>query len=155
MQLTYHTDYALRVLIYLVSRPAQKVTTRELAAFYGVSLHHLTKVVKALTKAGWVTATRGAGGGLLLARHTPAARLSDIIRQSENCELVECFNPATNTCVINGCCQLKPILLQARSAFFKVLDGYTVQDLARQNGPVNKLGSVRAASPSRRPPRKR
>src|SRR5947209_9217429 len=64
VQLTYHTDFALRVLIYLADRPGEKATTREMAGFYGISLHHLTKVAKSLTRAGWLTATRGAGGGL-------------------------------------------------------------------------------------------
>ena len=72
MQLTTHTDYALRLLIYLVSHPDRNVSTSEVSAAYGISLHHLTKVAKSLTKGGWLIAARGAGGGLQLAAHTPA-----------------------------------------------------------------------------------
>ena len=131
MQLTYHTDYALRLLIYMVSRPGRKVTTREVAEFYGVSVNHLTKVAKALTKAGWLTTTRGTGGGLMLAVHTPAAKVGEIVRQTENWALVECFDLKTNTCPIAGACALKPILHQAQRAFFDVLDGYRVADLGK------------------------
>lgn len=130
MQLTYHTDYALRVLIYLVSRPGQKVTTREMAEFYGVSLNHLTKVAKALTRSGWLVATRGGGGGLMLAPHTPDAKVGEIVRLTEHQTIVECFEPATNTCPIIKSCHLKSILYQARRAFFDVLDSHTVKDLA-------------------------
>lgn len=134
MQLTYHTDYALRVLIYLMSRPGQKVTTREMAEFYGVSLNHLTKVAKALTRAGWLVTARGAGGGVMLAPHTPDTRLGEIVRLTESGDLVECFSPPTNTCPIAGACHLKPVLYKARKAFFDVLDAHTVRDLAMKNG---------------------
>lgn len=130
VQLTYHTDYALRVLIYMMSRPEQKVTTREMAEFYGVSLNHLTKVAKALTRAGWLIGARGAGGGLTLAAHTPDTKIGEIVRYTENADLVECFVPSHNTCPITKSCHLKPILYKARRAFFDVLDSHTVRDLA-------------------------
>lgn len=62
MQLTTHSDYALRLLIYLTSHQTRKVSTREVADAYGISLNHLTKVAKSLTKAGWLLAARGGGG---------------------------------------------------------------------------------------------
>ena len=46
MQLTTHTDYALRLLIYLMSHRSRKVSTREVAEAYAISLHHLAKVAK-------------------------------------------------------------------------------------------------------------
>jgi Rrf2 family transcriptional regulator, nitric oxide-sensitive transcriptional repressor len=134
MQLTYHTDYALRVLIYLVSRPGQKASTREMAEFYGVSLNHLTKVAKELTKGGWLISTRGSSGGLMLAPHTANAKVGEIVRLTEHQSIVECFDPATNTCPITKSCHLKSILYQARRAFFDVLDAHTVKDLASKVG---------------------
>jgi Rrf2 family nitric oxide-sensitive transcriptional repressor len=133
VQLTYHTDYALRILIYLMSHAERKVTTREMAEFYGISLNHLTKVAKALTKAGWLVAARGAGGGLLLAPHTADTKLGEIVRYTESGDLVECFTPSINTCPITHSCHLKPILYQARRAFFEVLDSHTVRDLGSQS----------------------
>lgn len=131
VQLTYHTDYALRMLIYLGRRPGQTVSTREIAEHYGVSLNHLTKVAKSLTQGGWLLSTRGVGGGVMLAEHTPDVAVGDIVRYTENTDLVECFHIKTNTCPIHKACRLKPILFQARQAFFDVLDSYTVRDLAR------------------------
>ena len=132
MQLTYHTDYALRILIYMMSHPGQKVTTREMAEFYGISLNHLAKVAKALTKAGWLTTSRGTGGGLQLAAHTPGTKVGEIVRYTESRDLVECFTPSTNTCPITKGCQLKPLLFRAQRAFFDVLDAQTVKDLATE-----------------------
>lgn len=67
----------------------------------------------------------------MLAEHTPDITVGEIVRHTENTDLVECFQPKTNTCPIHRGCQLKPILLQARQAFFDVLDNFTVRDLAR------------------------
>jgi len=136
VQLTYHTDYALRVLIYLLPRPGQTVSTREMAEFYGISLNHLIKVTKSLTQAGWLISSRGVGGGVMLAAHTPDVKVGEVVRHTENTALVECFQLETNTCPIHIGCQLKPILHQARQAFFSVLDSYTVRDLAHCCGEM-------------------
>ncbi len=144
MHLTYHTDYALRVFIYLMSRPDQPASTREMASAYHISLHHLTKVTKALTKHGWLVASRGRHGGLRLAPHAPELTLGEIVRATENTDLTECFNAATNTCPIHRCCQLKTVLFQARQAFFAVLDAHTVRDLAHRPQELRALLAVSA-----------
>lgn len=144
MQLTTHTDFALRLLIYLQSHSGRKVSTREVAQAYGISLHHLTKVAKSLTKAGWLITAKGGGGGLLLASHTADTPLGEIVRFTEsNCDLAECFNVSTNTCPIIGVCRLKPVLYKARRAFFEVLDAVTVREIACNS---NELNSIFASS---------
>ncbi len=140
MQLTTHSDYALRLLIYLLAHQTRSVSTREVAGAYGISLHHLTKVAKSLTNAGWLVTTRGTGGGLALAAHTPETRVGEIVRHTEStCDLAECFNPPTNTCPIIGVCRLKPILYQARKAFFDVLDTVTLSDIARNSQELSPI----------------
>ena len=144
MQLTTHSDYALRLLIYLMSHPSRKVSTREVADAYGISLHHLTKVAKFLTRAGWLVAARGSGGGLTLAGHTPQTKIGEIVRLTEsNCDIAECFTPETNTCPIIGVCRLKPVLYRARKAFFDVLDTVTVQEIAKNPGELNPIFETR------------
>ncbi|MEP6672553.1 MAG: Rrf2 family transcriptional regulator [Chthoniobacter sp.] len=138
MQLTTHSDYALRLLIYLTSHRARKVSTKEVASAYGISLNHLTKVAKSLTKAGWLISARGGGGGLMLAPHTPETRVGEIVRHTEyTCDLAECFNIAGNQCPITHVCRLKPLLYRARKAFFDVLDAVTVQEIARNPEELN------------------
>ena len=140
MQLTTHSDYALRLLIYLTSHNTRTVSTREVADAYGISLNHLTKVAKSLTKAGWLLAARGGGGGLTLAPHTLAARVGEIVRYTEyTTDVAECFDVKTNTCPIIGVCRLKPLLYRARKAFFDVLDTVTIQDIARNPEELNAI----------------
>ena len=68
MQLTLFTDYCFRVLIYLAQQPQRRVTVTELTDYYGISRHHLVKVVHWLGRQGYVTTSRGKQGGLCLAR---------------------------------------------------------------------------------------
>ena len=62
MQLTQFSDYAMRVVLYLASRPERLVSVEEIGRAYGVSRHHLVRVVQTLTELGVVTARRGRGG---------------------------------------------------------------------------------------------
>lgn len=137
MQLTTYSDYALRLVIYLMVHPSRHVTTREVADAYGISLNHLTKVAKSLTKAGWLVSSRGGGGGLMLAAHTPDTHLGEIVRHTEGCcDLAECFDRVRNTCPITAVCRLKPVLYRARKAFFDVLDAVTIRDIARNSADL-------------------
>lgn len=132
MQLTQHTDYALRLMLYLAVFPSRKISTREVAEAYRISLNHLTKVAKSLTRAGWLVSARGGGGGLELSPTAFDLRVGDIVRHTEsNCDLAECFKKEGNTCPITPVCNLKGILYRARKAFFDVLDEVTLRDVVR------------------------
>ena len=48
MQLTQFTDYSLRVVLYLAAHPDRVVPLGEISRSYGVSHHHLVKVVRRL-----------------------------------------------------------------------------------------------------------
>ena len=67
-ELTVHADYALRVLIYLGSHPGTPVATHEISTAYGISKHHLVRVVQTLERHGYVDVQAGRSGGVLLAR---------------------------------------------------------------------------------------
>jgi len=68
MRLTNRTDYALRVLMYLVLNGEGLTTIGEIAEHYRISRHHLVRVVWELARAGFVETVRGRGGGMRLAR---------------------------------------------------------------------------------------
>jgi Rrf2 family nitric oxide-sensitive transcriptional repressor len=146
MQLTTYSDYALRLVIYLMVHHERQVSTREVAEAYGISLNHLTKVAKSLTRAGWLLSTRGGGGGLSLAAHTPDTRLGEIVRHTEtNCDIAECFNRSSDTCPITAVCRLKPLLYRARKAFFDVLDTMTVRDISQNSAELAPIFSTASA----------
>jgi Rrf2 family nitric oxide-sensitive transcriptional repressor len=130
MHLTLHTDYALRVLLYLRLRQDGKSTIQEVADAYGISKNHLMKVAQRLAGLGYVQASRGRGGGLLLAKPPEEVNLGRLVQQMEpHLDLVECFDAATNTCPIAAACDLKTLLAEAQEAFLRTLSSYSLADL--------------------------
>jgi Rrf2 family transcriptional regulator, nitric oxide-sensitive transcriptional repressor len=132
MKLTLYTDYSLRVLLYLAYTDGQTVTITELADFYRVSRNHLVKVVHELGKNGYILTSRGKRGGVRLAHPPSEIKIGEVVRKTEpDFDLLECFNPSTDQCVITRVCNLKSILFEAQANFIGVLDKYTLADAAK------------------------
>lgn len=129
MRLTAFTDYSLRVLIYLAAQPG-RATIAEVAAAFEVSENHLTKVVHALGKAGWLRNVRGKGGGMELAQPASRIVIGEVVRRTEDGdEPAGCFGDSKGDCRITHLCRLQGVLREAVQAFYLVLDGYTLADL--------------------------
>ena len=125
MRLTRYTDYAMRVLLYLAARPDRLCSIAEIAGAYGISQNHLMKVVSDLVGAGYLDSVRGRSGGVRLARPPAEINVGAVVRHTEDgFDLVDC-----GSCVIAPACGLTGALAQALSAFMKVLDGYTLENL--------------------------
>lgn len=130
MQLTMFSDFALRVLMFTHAAGDRLVTIDEIAGAYDISHAHLTKVVNALTRAGYLTAVRGRSGGLRLAMPADRINLGAVIRTTEpDFALVECFSTG-NQCVITKCCKLQGVLDEALQAFLAILDRHTLASIA-------------------------
>lgn len=138
MQLTVHTDYALRVLLYLSHFPERRVGTEEISTAYGISKNHLVRVVQTLADSGYVRVTVGRAGGVELARAPEEIRLGQVVRATEvSFRLVECHDLLHNTCPIVPVCGLKGMLDTALEAFLATLDRYTLADLVKPESREN------------------
>jgi Rrf2 family nitric oxide-sensitive transcriptional repressor len=137
MQLTAHTDYGLRVLIYLTVHPDRLVTINELAAFFAISKNHLVKVVHNLGLKGFVRTLRGKGGGICLARPAEQISVGSVVRELEgHFQIAECFNPnKQGQCAFQPECGLTSLLNDAVRQFLQVLDGAMLSDLLPK-GPL-------------------
>lgn len=131
MRLTRHTDYALRMLMFLGIAGGRRASIHDIAGCYGISENHLMKVAHGLGRLGFIETIRGRNGGLRLARPPGEIRIGDVVRRTEeDLSLVECFG-AANACRITQSCALRGMLGEALAAFLSVLDRYTLQDLLR------------------------
>jgi len=132
MQLTRHTDYSLRILMYMASNPDQLVTVAELASFYTISRNHLVKVVQGLVKHGFVSTIQGQQGGMQLAKKSDKISIGKVIRCMENhFDIVECFDPENDACILTGVCKLKNILSHATENYLKELDKVSLADVCK------------------------
>lgn len=135
MQLTLHTDYSLRTLLYLQALAEDEIATiNEIADFYDISRNHLMKVVFHLSQKGYIKSIRGKGGGIKLAKKAEDITVGQVVRDMEpNLHIVECFNKESeNKCSIVSNCGLIPVLHEATSLFMSVLDKYTLDSLVQK-----------------------
>ncbi|MGH6989875.1 MAG: RrF2 family transcriptional regulator [Stellaceae bacterium] len=131
MRLTAFTDLGLRAMMRLAGDPSRTFTTDDIATEFAISRHHLAKIVRDLSRAGYVATRRGAAGGVRLARPAEAITLGDIVRTLEAGEaLAECFRNDGGACVLTPRCQLKKRLAVAREAFLCSLDATTLAECA-------------------------
>lgn len=127
MQLTCHTDYSLRVLVYLGLKNGGLATIAEIAGHFGVSRNHLVKVVHNLSNQHLINTLRGKGGGICLARRPDEINIGEVVRRSEfHFNIVECFVEDRKGCAISSVCRLKGVLSHAAQSFLEVLDEYTL-----------------------------
>jgi Rrf2 family transcriptional regulator, nitric oxide-sensitive transcriptional repressor len=140
MQLTYYTDYSLRVLMYLAVHRGRLVNIAEIAERYGVSRNHLVKVVHNLARGGFIKSYRGKGGGIELTRDPAQINIGEVVRYTEGPpKPVECFDVERNRCVITNVCGLAEVVLEACNNFFATFDRYTLADLLQHRGRLAKI----------------
>jgi len=145
VQLLLYTDYALRVLIYVGTHPDAPVGAPTIADVYGISVDHVAKAAKALTRHGLLRATRGVRGGVQLAKEARDIRVGDVVRLFETDRgPVECLRAGGAPCKIEPGCRLRRVFQRAEAAFYRELDACSLEDLF-QNRPqlIRLLGSTR------------
>lgn len=130
MRLTSYTDYALRVLIY-AGAAGETVTISRISEAFDISKEHLRKVVHALSQLGYLNTTQGRNGGITLARLPETINIREVVEKLETGLLVECFDPVTNTCAIDGMCGLKHVLKRAQNSFMETLGQYHLSDFLK------------------------
>lgn len=147
MRLSVHTDFALRVLMYLGAlEPAELAATPRLAERFRVSVHHLQKVVQTLRKLALIETVQGHGGGMRLAVPAARIRLGWLVKQLESAGgLVDCGH---GPCPLAGGCALKCALDAAEQAFYDKLDESTLADALASPTRARLHGLQRADPPA-------
>jgi Rrf2 family nitric oxide-sensitive transcriptional repressor len=84
MKLRISSQLAIFALIELARTPDRQLSVADIGEKYGVSSHHLAKVMHTLQRAGLVRAVRGAGGGYQFSDNARRATLLDVIEQFED-----------------------------------------------------------------------
>ncbi|MBF8259506.1 MAG: bgeR [Actinobacteria bacterium] len=86
MKLNKGSLFALFAVLELASDSRRQLSTTDIAEKYGISSHHLAKVMRHLVHAGLVQAVRGVGGGYRFAGNVSRTTLLDVIQLFETLE---------------------------------------------------------------------
>jgi len=131
MILNRSAQYILQVLMHLAAHPAGRpVVARELADTLQIPPHYLAKLLQQPCRVGWLSSTRGRGGGFVLSPGAENITLLEIVmltkgeRINRECLLgfKECDDKTA--CVMH--CHWKPI----KQALLGQFGGYTLAQLA-------------------------
>ena len=110
MRLSSMADYAV-VTMCAAARHCggARVSATDLAVETGLPAPTVQKLVSLLSKAGLLRATRGAGGGLQLARPAAAISLAEIVEAVEGpIALTTCVEHGRHDCALEACCSVRP-----------------------------------------------
>ena len=131
MRITRFSDIGLRVLIYLAGADKHRslVTVGEIARQFNIPSNHLVKVAGHLARVGWIQASRGRNGGLLLLADPATLRLGTVLRKLEgDAELVDCEG---QQCRLSKDCLLRGALAAGLNAFYDAMDRYALADVSQ------------------------
>ena len=130
MYLSKFTDYSFRILMYLGNNPDKISTVDELSSILGLSTHHVKKIVYKLSTNNYILSLKGRNGGIKLGMDPKDINLGKLLEITEdNLDILECFSIENNTCSLNNCCKLKPIINDALESFKLELSKYTLDDI--------------------------
>jgi len=128
MQLTVQTDYALRTLMYLATRPGRS-KAGDVASLFGISANHIAKVVNLLSRYGYIRSIRGIGGGIELAKPASEISVGEVVSRIEgNLHLLSCVG-TDDSCRIHSFCKLKGVLAEAERLQQEYLSSITIADV--------------------------
>ena len=83
MNLQISTSLALYSVLEFAAHPERQISAAEIADKYGVSTHHLAKVLRELVRAGMIESTRGVGGGYRFGGNAKRLTMMDVIELFE------------------------------------------------------------------------
>ena len=126
MQITRQADYALRALIYLSRlEENEKAATSLIAEDQKIPPSFLAKIISRLAIAGLIHTSRGARGGVSLAKPSDEISVLDVIEAIDGpVFLNECTGNSTS-CPFLGSCPLRELWCEARTDLIDKLSSAT------------------------------
>ncbi len=92
LRITKEADYGIMLLAFMAERPRGRVhSAKEAAAWTGLPLPMVSKILRALAREGLLASHRGAAGGYSLEQEPAETSVADVIRALEGpISLVQC-----------------------------------------------------------------
>ena len=124
MQITRQADYAIRAVRYLAKAqqgPKPRVATRDVAEKMKIPPSFLAKIISQLSIAGLLHTSRGARGGVTLAREPQDISILDVVEAIDGPILLnECVG-TNKPCDFEGECLVHPIWMEVQESLVKRL----------------------------------
>jgi Rrf2 family iron-sulfur cluster assembly transcriptional regulator len=110
MQITRQADYALRAMLYLSQiEPTKRAATSQIAEEQHIPPSFLAKIISQLSIAGLIHTSRGARGGVTLAREPKDISLLDVVEAIDGPILLNECTGDKNDCPFGDNCAIHSI----------------------------------------------
>ena len=127
--------YALRVMLRFAQHDrGEYIPLKEIAEAEGISQKYLESIMTSLSKAGFVDAAHGKGGGYRLNRPPEEYTVGSILKLTEGgLSAVSCTSQGAAACSRTECCQAKPMWDRLDKMIDDFFEGITLADLLKEN----------------------
>jgi FeS assembly SUF system regulator len=132
IRITRHTDYAIVLLARFAAEPEGTVrNARDLAEQCGLPSPMVSKVLKALARAGFLLSRRGSTGGYVLARPPSRISVAEVVCALEGpIAMTECLDHSTSVCSYEATCPSRSPWSKVNDAVRDALERVTLADMA-------------------------
>ena len=126
--------YALRVMVHFAIHGGEDyIPLKEIAEAENISQKYLEAIMTTLSKAGFVDAVHGKGGGYRLNRPAREYTVGSILKLTEgSLAAVSCTSQGPAACSRSTCCQTKPMWDKLDRMINEFFEGITLADLLEE-----------------------
>ena len=127
--------YALRVMVCFAERGDEDyIPLKEIAEQEGISQKYLESIMTTLSKAGFVDAVHGKGGGYKLNRSPAEYTVGSILKLTEGgLASVSCTTQGASACSRSTCCQALPLWEKLDKMIDEFFEDITLADLLKDS----------------------
>ena len=127
--------YALRVMVHFALKGTEEyIPLKEIAEAEGISQKYLEAIMTTLSKAGFVDAVHGKGGGYRLNRKPEEYTVGSILKLTEGgLATVSCTTQGPSACSRSSCCHTLPMWEKLDQMIDTFFEGITLADLLKEN----------------------
>ncbi|GMV32812.1 MAG: Rrf2 family transcriptional regulator [Chloroflexi bacterium] len=134
MQITRQADYAVRAVLHLARNSEARTATSVIAIEQKIPPSFLAKIISQLSIAGLLHTSRGARGGVTLARTPQEITLLEVVEAIDGpIQLNECVGER-GSCAFDKDCPLRPIWCDAQEELVARLKSTNFADMLAKEG---------------------
>ncbi|MBE0409284.1 MAG: Rrf2 family transcriptional regulator [Anaerolineales bacterium] len=135
MQITRQADYAMRAVLHLAKLGMdRRAATSQIAEDEHIPPSFLAKIVSQLSVAGLLHTSRGARGGVSLARSPENISLLEVVEAIDGPILLNECVLDSSLCFFGQNCPIHPIFCEAQSELVERLEKTTFGHILNSNG---------------------
>jgi Rrf2 family protein len=134
MQITRQADYAVRTVLHLAKiGDKEPAATRTVATEQNIPPSFLAKIISQLAIAGLLHTSRGARGGVTLARDPKDITLLEVVEAIDGPIQLNVCVGSDGACTFDENCPIRPVWCNVQTELVKRLKGTSFGDLLVSN----------------------